>query len=138
MEIYFHPSDRELPSRAFKSRFLFDLDGNSFSSRYYTLLQSNSVVLKQTVFREWHDERLVPWVHYVPISMGLTELPEILRWFASDEGTESARSIAEQGRDWQQKALRPVDLKIYMWRLLLELARVLDPDREVEIAAKGK
>jgi hypothetical protein len=130
MEMHFHPSDREPLSQAFKSRFLFDLDGNSFSSRYYTLLQSHSVVLKQTVFREWHDERLVPWVHYVPISMGLAELPEILRWFASDEGTESARAIAEQGRDWQQKALRPVDFKIYMWRLLLELARVLDPDRE--------
>jgi hypothetical protein len=137
MEEQFHPSEREPLSEAFKSRFLFDLDGNSFSSRYYTLLQSRSVVLKQTVFREWHDERLIPWVHYVPVSMDLGELSEILRWFASDEGNERAREIAEQGRDWLRKALRPVDFKIYMWRLLLELARLLNSDREMVSPEKG-
>ncbi|KAJ4392545.1 hypothetical protein N0V85_006961, partial [Neurospora sp. IMI 360204] len=51
---------------AFGSRLVFDLDGNGISGRYYKLLASNSAVLKQTLLREWHDDRLVPWVHYFP------------------------------------------------------------------------
>lgn len=44
-------------------RYVFDVDGNSFSARFRALLLSNSVVLKATIFTEWHSARLVPWVH---------------------------------------------------------------------------
>ncbi|KAF1809859.1 hypothetical protein P152DRAFT_440852 [Eremomyces bilateralis CBS 781.70] len=124
---FFHLEEREGYGTAFKNHFLFDLDGNSFSGRYYTLLRSRSAVLKQTIFREWHDDRLVPWVHYIPISLSLHELPEVMRYFAlTDVGIEAARKIAEQGREWQHKALRLQDMSVYLYRLLLEYARLLD------------
>lgn len=116
----------------YKARFLFDVDGNAFSGRYYTLLRSNSLVFKQTALREWHDERLVPWVHYVPVSMEMDELPELMRYFSTEEGSKKAKEIAYAGRDWVPRALRKEDFRIYMFRLLLELARVLDPERPVE------
>ncbi|KAF2847082.1 glycosyltransferase family 90 protein [Plenodomus tracheiphilus IPT5] len=130
-EDYFKPSDKEERSQQFASRFVFDADGNSFSGRYYTLLQSRSVVLKQTVLREWHDERLIPWVHFVPVSLSMEELPEIMRYMTSDEtGRRIAKEIADAGREWHAKVLRREDFTIYLYRLMLELARVMDPGRQ--------
>jgi hypothetical protein len=34
-------------------RYLFVLDGNSMSTRFYRLLSRQAVVLKQTWFEEW-------------------------------------------------------------------------------------
>lgn len=121
-------ADRDAPLH---SRLAFDLDGNGISGRYYRLLASRSAPLKQTLLREWHDERLVPWVHYVPVSQGLGELPELVLYLTSTEtGQRWAREIADNGREWFQRAFREVDLTIYMYRLLLELARVQDPERK--------
>lgn len=120
-------SDKDRPLR---SKLVFDLDGNGISGRYYKLLASKSVPLKQTLLREWHDERLVPWVHYVPISQEMEEVPEIVAYLTGTETGEGlAKGLAEEGRDWFGKALRDVDRGIYMYRLFLELARLQDGDR---------
>jgi hypothetical protein len=90
-------------------------------------------VLKQTILREWHDERLIPWVHYIPVSLSMDELPEIMRYLTSHEdGKRRAKEIADAGREWHGKALRGEDFTIYLYRLMLELARIMDPNREVE------
>jgi hypothetical protein len=133
---YFQLTEKEDRSQQFRSRFVFDVDGNSFSGRYYTLLQSRSVVLKQTVLEEWHDERLIPWIHFVPISLSMEELPEVMRYFAEDEGGKrQAKEIADASREWHKAALRKEDFTIYLYRLMLELARIMDPNRQVEKAA---
>ncbi|KAL5348061.1 hypothetical protein ACLOAV_006541 [Pseudogymnoascus australis] len=88
-------SDKDRPLR---SKLVFDLDGNGISGRYYKLLASKSVPLKQTLLKEWHDERLVPWVHYIPISQGMEEVPEIVAYLTGTEtGEELARAVAEGG-----------------------------------------
>ncbi|GAW19682.1 hypothetical protein ANO14919_091710 [Xylariales sp. No.14919] len=116
--------------RPFLSRLAFDLDGNGISGRYYKLLASRSAPLKQTIIREWHDERLAPWVHYIPVSQSMEELPELVFYLTSTEsGQKRARQIAEQGRRWFARAFREVDVAIYMYRLFLELERLQDPDR---------
>lgn len=117
-------------SEAFKYTLNFDLDGNGHSGRFYRLLNSQSLPLKQTVLREWHDERLKPWLHYVPVSLGMEELPEVVRYLADEEeGRQAAAMMAEMGRQWSLRALRPVDQAIYIYRLMLELARLQDPAR---------
>lgn len=117
--------------QALRSRLVFDTDGNGISGRYYKLLASRSAPLKQTLFREWHDDRLVPWVHFIPVSQSLEEVPELVFYLTSTEsGQQRAKEIAEQGRDWYTKAIRDVDLTIYTYRLLLELARLQDPSRQ--------
>lgn len=128
---FFHVGEHEDASTAYRSRFIFDLDGNSFSGRFYNLLGSRSVVLKQTVLREWHDERLFPWVHYVPVSLQMDELPEIMRYLAlTEQGSKRAREIADVGREWKEKALRKQDASVFLYRLILEYARVLDDERD--------
>ncbi len=64
--------------RALRSRLVFDIDGNGISGRFYKMLASRSLPLKQTLLREWHDDRLVPWVHYIPVSQGMEEVPELI------------------------------------------------------------
>ena len=112
-------------------RLVIDIDGQGSTDRFYKLLASGSTVLKQTLCEEWHDERLQPWVHYVPISMHMEELPEVVRFLTEDvEGQTLAKRIAEAGKEWWGQGLRDVDLRLYVFRLLLEWARVIDPKRD--------
>jgi len=114
----------------FHSTLAFDLDGNGISGRFYKLLASRSAVLKQTVLREWHDERLVPWVHYIPVSMSMEELPELVAFLTeSPVGRERAKRIGEQGRQWMGEGMRVEDRAVYVLRLLLEVARAVDGER---------
>ncbi|KAI0465685.1 hypothetical protein F4859DRAFT_500196 [Xylaria cf. heliscus] len=127
---YFKRKPWESGDRPFLSRLVFDLDGNGISGRYYKLLASKSAPLKQSLIREWHDDRLMPWVHYIPVSQSMEELPELVFYLTSTEsGQQRARDIAEQGRQWFSHAFRDVDIVIYVYRLLLELARLQDPER---------
>ena len=89
--------EMEEASVALNQRFLFDLDGHAFTKRFHRLLASQSTVLKQTMVKEWHDDSLVPWLHYVPISLEGVDLPEVLRFLGSERGEPIARMIADQG-----------------------------------------
>ena len=46
------------------------------------------------------------------------------------QNDEVAERIARQGREWAESVLRKEDMLVYVYRLLLEYARVSDPDRE--------
>ncbi|KAK4210279.1 hypothetical protein QBC37DRAFT_429048 [Rhypophila decipiens] len=131
---FFHRTikSRQDPDTALKSKIAFDLDGNGISGRYYKLLSSNSLPFKQTLLREWHDERLWGWVHYVPVSQSLGELPELVRYFSGEtgRGQENAKGVADRGKDWVERGLREVDRSLYLYRVLLELGRVMDLTRE--------
>lgn len=127
---FFDIHDVEPRKEAFRYTLTFDLDGNGHSGRFYRLLNSRSLPLKQTVFREWHDERLQPWQHYVPISLNMEDLPEAVRYLVDEEeGRHVAALMAEKGRQWSLRALRPVDQVIYLFRLMIELSRLQDPSR---------
>lgn len=121
------------PTSPYRYRFAFDIDGNSYSGRFHKHLAGHTTPLKMSIFREWHDERLIPWLHYVPVSQSMEELPELMRFLATtDEGQEVAFRIAEEGRKWYHRALTPVHQGLYLYRLFLELAWLLDPERPVE------
>ncbi|KAL9111432.1 MAG: hypothetical protein Q9227_004109 [Pyrenula ochraceoflavens] len=116
---------------AFKYKYLLDIDGNAFSGRYYAFLLSHSLVYKLALFREWHDEILKPWVHYVPLSLHGEEYVESVRYFErEEEGRAQAKKMADSSRDWAEKALRKVDMEAWFFRLLLEYGRVIDDNRD--------
>lgn len=128
---FFRMSSWKDKDEALRSQLVFDLDGHGISGRWYKLLASKSAPLKQTMLREWHDDRLVPWVHYIPVSIEMEELPELVTFLTSTtKGQEIARKIGEQGQDWYNRALRKIDINIYTYRLMLELARLQDPGRK--------
>ncbi|KAI6710772.1 hypothetical protein JHW43_006700 [Diplocarpon mali] len=120
-KMFFDIKDQAEQEDAWKYKYLLDIDGNAFSGRFYAFLKSRSLVYKIAVFREWHEEWLKPWVHYIPLSLRGDEWIEAVRWFAGESsGKKEAERIAMQGREWSNKVLRNEDLEVYFFRLLLE------------------
>jgi len=129
----------------YKNKYLPDLDGNGGSGRFFFFLQSACVPIKSTLFTEWHTQRIVPWVHYIPFSHVYTEIYSIIAYYSglgsssSLNGGSSAgplhqselEEIAEEGRKWSLKTIRAEDMEIYLYRLLLEWGRVIRDEREV-------
>lgn len=129
----------------FHYKYLPDIDGNSFSGRFLTFLRSTSLPIKASIYSEWHDSRLIPWLHFVPMHNSFVDIYGILEYFigyslgvSTDGGQmamqgghdEQAKKIALAGKAWAEKVLRKDDMLIYMLRLLLEYRRVYDDERE--------
>lgn len=116
----------------FKYRFLPDVDGAAFSGRWVAFLKGRGLPFKLAIFREWYDSRLVAWRHFVPLDIRLRErdFRNIVDWFMAEENAPWAKKIADWGREWALKTLRNEDAEVYLFRLLLEYARVMNDDRE--------
>lgn len=112
-------------------------------------LASGSVPFYASVFREWFSDRLLPWVHFVPVDLRFHALHSTLAYFVGIEKEkggargllragsgemaarqEDGRWIAEQGKRWAERALRREDKEVYLFRLLLEWGRVIDDNRD--------
>jgi hypothetical protein len=114
-------------SEQFKSKFVVDVDGHSFSGRWHAFVQSKALGIKSTIFREWHDSRLFAWRHFVPLDSRYDELYSILTYFIGlgkpgDAGKKGApyvqrhdfeaRKLGRQGKEWAAKVLRREDLEV--------------------------
>lgn len=114
------PADQQ---DAWTYRYLLDMDGNAFSGRFYAFLQSRSLVFKMAVFREWHEEWIRPWVHYVPLSLRGEEVLEAVRYLSAGgegEGRGRAERMAGGSREWAGRVLRREDFEVWFFRVLLE------------------
>ncbi len=120
--------------KQYAAKYLPDLDGNSFSGRYRSFLLSTSLPIKATIYNEWHDSRLVPWLHFVPMDNSFIDIYGIMDYFLGYNGYDShddaAHRIAHGGKSWAEIVLRREDMQIYVYRLLLEFARLCDDQRE--------
>lgn len=115
-------------------KYIVDMDGNAWSGRFHRLMASNSLVLKSTIFPEWYSDRIMPWVHYVPLKVDYTDLYDLMAFFAGDLNgrgghDDLAKQIALNGKDWTEKHWRWEDMQAYAFRLYLEWARVTAPDQ---------
>lgn len=115
-------------------RYVVDVDGNAWSARFQRLLMSGSLVFKSTIMPEWYNDRIQPWVHYVPIKLDYTDLRDALGFFAGDvDGVggrdDLAENIGMSGREWAETFYRKEDMTAYVFRLYLEWARLQAPNR---------
>ncbi|KAK5134393.1 hypothetical protein LTR08_006573 [Meristemomyces frigidus] len=123
-------------------KYLLDLDGAGFSGRFLPFLHSHSLPFKAALFREWWDDRVTPWHHFVPLDIRGQGLWATLAYFAGLDGIVNGRHvkvaahdvegerIAERGRNWANQVLRKEDMEIYFFRLLLEWGRLTDDKRD--------
>ncbi|RPA98100.1 hypothetical protein L873DRAFT_1051969 [Choiromyces venosus 120613-1] len=128
----------------FLNKYLPDIDGHSFSGRWHAWLKSRSLGIKATIFREWHDSRLFAWQHFVPMDNRFDDFYTIITYFIGlgnrlgggggayiPTHDSAGKRLAGQGREWAAKVLRKEDIEVYMFRLMLEYARLLDDRREM-------
>ncbi|KAL2032274.1 hypothetical protein VTO58DRAFT_105446 [Aureobasidium pullulans] len=120
------PEGSQPDSASYHHKYVLDMDGNGFSGRYYRILRSRSAVIKQTLLKEWHDDWLVPWYHFIPLSMQGSEVWEMMRFFSTDEGDEIGAAIAESSSRWTETNLRKVDIELVTLRLILEYGALFD------------
>ncbi|KAM3516480.1 hypothetical protein NHJ13051_009872 [Beauveria bassiana] len=113
----------------YRYKYLPDVDGNSFSGRWRAFLKSTSVPLKATIYAEWHDDRMVPWVHFVPFDASYKDIYAVMEYFLDGRDAQ-AEVIATESSNWANAVYRDEDMKLYVWRLLLEYARVVDDNRQ--------
>jgi len=87
------------------------------------------------VFSEWYAGRIQPWLHYVPVKLDYTDIYDILAFFKGDidgmgrDHDEMADILARAGHKWSLTFWRQEDMIAYMFRLSLEYARVMSPER---------
>lgn len=121
-------------SEQFKYKYVVDVDGHSFSGRWRAFLQSKSLGIKSTIFREWHDSRLFAWRHFAPMDNRFDDVYSLLTYFIGlgKPGFEGvggdanyangdayvqrhdfeAKRLARQGREWAAKVLRNEDIEV--------------------------
>ncbi|KAL7005163.1 hypothetical protein EMMF5_005272 [Cystobasidiomycetes sp. EMM_F5] len=114
---------------SYQYKFLMDVDGNGWSGRFHRLMSTKSIVLKSTIFPEWYSERIMPWVHYVPIKVDYSDLYDVMTFFiGTPDGRGShddlAAKLAAQGKEYARTMWRKEDMASYMFRLILEWARI--------------
>jgi Glycosyl transferase family 90 len=84
-----------------KYKAVLDMDGNSWSSRFGTMLCYNSVALKvEPAYADFWFYDLVPWKHYIPIKNDLSDLVENVQ-FALDPLNEPViKEIIDSANQW--------------------------------------
>jgi hypothetical protein len=86
---------------------VLDIDGNSWSSRFGTLLCYNSVVLKvdPEYVDYFHFKDLKPWKHYVPVKHNLSDLVENTAFVTDPANDEAVREIVAHANDWCKRRM---------------------------------
>lgn len=123
---------------ALANKHVLLIDGDDGPDRtILRTLRSQSLPYMATVFRTWYSERLRPWLHFVPIDLRYHGLHSTVAYFVDPDhskgdsvGGKDADWIASQGNKWARDALGERDMEIYVFRLLLEWARLLDDGRD--------
>ncbi|KAK4053925.1 hypothetical protein OIO90_003762 [Microbotryomycetes sp. JL221] len=120
-------------------KYLIDVDGNGWSGRFHRLMSMKAMILnlvsRSTAFPEWYQDRIQPWVHYVPVKIDYSDLYDIMTYFiGTPDGQGGHDSVAERigeaGRLWAKNYWRKADMAAYMYRLSLEYSRILHHDED--------
>ncbi|POW23011.1 hypothetical protein PSHT_00592 [Puccinia striiformis] len=118
-------------------KWSLDLDGIGFSAKFLNLLQIGTAVVKQTIYREFYSDWLVPWVHYIPLSVEGDELYNVWNYFlGKDNGVfmekqkqlnkdgwkminheKTLKQIAHEASKWSKANAREIDWEIYSYRV---------------------
>ncbi|KAG7293486.1 hypothetical protein NEMBOFW57_003537 [Staphylotrichum longicolle] len=108
------------PSCDYTAPFFAPAEGVPMAAQF-----RHNLPVKATLWREWHDARLVAWRHFVPMDGRFGD------WWGILRTDRVAERIALGGREWAGRVLRKEDMAVYVLRLLLEYARVGEERREV-------
>jgi hypothetical protein len=80
---------------------ILDVDGNSWSSRFASLLCYNSVIIKlEPKYVEYLYSTLHPWTHYIPVKADLSDLHENVEWALNPNNEAKVQDIIISANEW--------------------------------------
>lgn len=109
-------------------KYLLDLDGMSYSGKFYAFLGSDSAIIKSSVYQEFFSDWIQPWcvpffwfvlhllytmdavsrLHYIPLSTSYAEIYNIHAFFSG--GTSDALAVVNStAQHLPQKQRIPLD-----------------------------
>jgi len=108
------------------------MDGNSWSSRFATLLCYNSVVIKiEPKYVEYFYTNLHPWTHYIPVKDDLSDLHENVEWALNPENEATVQDIIMAANEWCIRRMVPDELAhdlLDIWEAYVRNLNRADPN----------
>lgn len=78
-------------------KYIIHVEGHVQAYRLSIELAMRSVILLvESKYKLWYQDRLIPWVHYVPVESDLSNLDEQIQWCLTHD--EECKKIAEAAR----------------------------------------
>jgi Glycosyl transferase family 90/Stf0 sulphotransferase len=121
---------------------VLDLDGNSWSSRFGTMLCYNSVAIKvEPAYADYWIHDLIPWKHYVPIKNDLSDLLENIDYVLDPRNDDVMQEIILNANQWCSERFTQSGLisdMLDIWEDYVNLLDRADPDWSSVWDAKKK
>lgn len=116
------------PMSAFQQFFaILDMDGNSWSSRFGSLLCYNSVVIKvEPKYFDYFYSDLKPWTHFVPVKNDLSDFEANVAWTLDQKNEAAVRNIITAANQWCSQRLVPSELATDLLDIFESYVRLLD------------
>jgi hypothetical protein len=106
---------------------VLDMDGNSWSSRFGTLLCYNSVVIKvEPQYFDYFHAELKPWTHYIPVKNDLSDFQENVAWALDPQNDAAVKNIIKSANQWCSYRIIPTELAIDLLDIFESYVRLLD------------
>lgn len=81
LQEYFAFSDTDLYDAKHKYAMALDGSGGDDAGELTEYLKDGRLALRASVYRKWYESRLVPWLHFVPISNTFEDVYAIMKYF---------------------------------------------------------
>ena len=100
-------------------KYLIDIDGNASTySRFYWILRSNSLPLKQTSdFIQWYYGALQPYKHFIPFNRDCSDLVSKVYWARVHD--KEVKEIAETSAYFAKHMLSTENAYVYLYLTLI-------------------
>jgi len=115
-----------LPAVAFSEyKYVLTVGNNGFADRMKNLLANGNVVFfVDDGYKEWYYDALVPFVHYIPIALDLSDLCEKLEWMKANQ--TAAAQMSANAREFFAKYLHPHMKDHYIYTILGQWSELYD------------
>lgn len=105
-------------------KYMIYVDGHVAAYRMAWMLKIGAVILfieSANNYQLWYFEKLVPWVHYVPVDKDLNNLEERIRWCQDKD--EECKVMANNAKKFYLEYLTMDGILSYMEQVLNSLAQ---------------
>ena len=106
---------------------ILDMDGNSWSSRFGTLLCYNSVVIKiEPKYFDYFHSELTPWTHFIPVKNDLSDFQENVAWALDPQNEIAIKNIISNANHWCSNRILRSELATDLLDIFESYVRLLD------------
>lgn len=118
-KLSFGLASRMSPEEQSKYKYIVDVDGHVSAYRLSLEMSMGSVILLvESDWKIWYHNKLIPYVHYVPVKRDLTDILDRIKWCRANDS--ECEQIATNALEFFQKYLRRDGVLDYMQKAILD------------------